>query len=352
MQRLLAALAIALMMAIAYTAPVIADDDDEGFTPITDCGTVIDQPGNYRLANDLVLCATPSPDPNLPIVAGVIIASDDVVLDMDGHTISCDLGAPFFSFGVLSDFQNAGVKIMDGTVTNCLIGVEMSGNHNGVVRDMKIVANVFGMEVIAGSKVKVKNNEITGNFEIGVVATSFFFGGYVGPGLGHKFQRNLMADNGFFAMIANGLVESDISCNRMDRNYGGLQLESPGTDNTIRKNVATDNLEVGIAAVGIIGEDFVQPVPAGNTFKRNIALGNGADDLAEVSIVIPSDPLEFVFPEACQNMWKNNHYVTSNALEGCIPPPRYFDDDDDSDICAPGFDHDDDSDSDSDSDSN
>jgi hypothetical protein len=147
--------------------PLASAGDD--FTPVTACGTFIDQPGHYRLVNDL--STTTIPDPG-GFVACVIIASDEVTLDLNGYTISCDLDAPYFSFGVFSDYPNDGVNIMGGTVTDCVIGVEMSGNHSGTVKGMTMTENVLGLEIIAGSEVEIIKNKFLGNFETGISAIS------------------------------------------------------------------------------------------------------------------------------------------------------------------------------------
>ena len=48
--------------------------------PVSECGTTISEPGKYRLVNDLVDCTE----------NGVTITGSDIVLDLDGHSISCD----------------------------------------------------------------------------------------------------------------------------------------------------------------------------------------------------------------------------------------------------------------------
>ena len=318
-----------VLLALLLAFPLAWAGDD--FTPVTACGTVIDQPGHYRLVNDL--STTTIPDPG-GFVACVIIASDEVTLDLNGYTISCDLDAPYFSFGVFSDYPNDGVKIMGGTVTDCVIGIEMSGNHSGTVKGMTMTENFLGLEIIAGSEVEIIKNKFLGNFETGIYATSWFFGDYVGPGLGHKFHKNLFVDQGFAGIETDGIEESVISCNRMEGNFVGLEMESPGFGNTIRMNVANWNSEVGIIAIGIIfSPDFVWPIAAGNTFMRNTALYNGGYDLAEAFIDLPNGAA-FVLPDSCHNTWQQNNYGYSFAVGDCIPPSKVFNEDN----CAPTYD--------------
>ena len=258
MQRLLAALAIALVMAIAYAAPVLADDDDDSdrYTPITDCGTVIDQPGHYRLMNNLVDCDVPDSLFGRPIEYGVNIASDDVVLDLDGYTISClpPVGEEdFFTFGVFTEAFTARNQVRGGTITGCNVGIEINQNHGTSVKHMTLTGNDVGIEVLAGSNADIKRNTIKGNDGDGIVATSFFFD-YIGPGTGHRFHKNRIVDNSFAGIFANGIEDGVISCNRIDRNLDGIDLVTIGPAiplrNKFRGNVVNDNYSVGIAAIG------------------------------------------------------------------------------------------------------
>ena len=226
---------------------------------------------------------------------------------------------------------------------------------------MILAENLFGMEIIDGSKAKVMHNEIVGNLDSGIYLSSFFFGEYIGAGDRHRIHKNLIHGNGWFGILANGLEKSVISCNRLDDNFGGLQLESPGFGNNVIGNVANWNVEVGLTAWGGIwapdpddpdDEGFVIPVAEGNKFKRNTALNNGVHDLSETFIYFPyddEDPVEYVLPDECKNKWRGNTYETSYAVKGCIRPSKRHDDDSD-DSCAPDYDDfDDDSDSDDDS---
>ena len=157
-----------LLFALLLAFPLAWADDD--YTLIDSCGYVIDEPGHYVLAGNLENCATPF-FPGDILVGGVAIISSDVVLDLDGHTISCAQLFPEFnpdeslkslSFGIFSGFGNNRVKVMNGTVTNCFLGVELDRNDKAMVRDMTLAENLFGMEIIDGSKAKVMHNEIVG----------------------------------------------------------------------------------------------------------------------------------------------------------------------------------------------
>src|SRR5262249_11254137 len=81
-------------------------------TDITSCPVVINQPGDYHLAQDLT-CTSSS-------TAAITIVANDVTLHLDGHTLS---GGGTGSTGILVGFIPigpvvSGVTIQGGTVRN------------------------------------------------------------------------------------------------------------------------------------------------------------------------------------------------------------------------------------------
>lgn len=72
-------------------------------TPVTACGTVINEPGTYALANDLTSCST--------IPAALAIQASNVTLLLNGHTIS----------GASGVFTNDGILMCCVAVTNVSI---------------------------------------------------------------------------------------------------------------------------------------------------------------------------------------------------------------------------------------
>ena len=348
MKRLLSALASATALSLVVCPPAFADDDDDGFTPVSDCGTVITEPGHYKLINDLIGCDVPDPMGN-PIEYGVAIASSNVVLNLGGHTIRCLQGEQqdsfLFSFGVFSEPYLSNIQIKNGTVISCDLGANLNQSHGSTIKNMVFKSNGTGIEVLAGSNNQIKNNSALGSWNSGILATSYFgnpfWGGFfVAPGTGHKIHRNLTLFNGLAGIDANGIEDTAISCNRTERNSDGIVLLNTGSGNEVQKNVARDNFFSGIGLFGFDFPGFVDfPIPEGNTVRKNTALGNWEFDLAE---------LEFSFGGffegfECLNTWNRNGYETQFAFEGCIAPSVRVQDDDD-EGCAPRwsvFDYDD-----------
>ncbi len=341
MKRLFNALAFTLALSLIACPPAVADDDEDSdnYSPISDCGTVINSPGRYRLVNDLIGCDVPDLF-GRGISYGIGIASDDVVLDLGGNTISCLGGERFFEFGVFSEPILSRIRIRNGTVTGCGLGVNLNQSFGSTIEDMVLKGNGIGIEVLAGADNQVRNNSVLGNRFAGLLTTSYFgnpfFGGFfVGPGSSHKIHKNLVLFNGGGGIEANGIEDTVISCNRMDRNFDGFYLFDAGVDNTITRNVANDNISTGISLLGFDFPGFlVTPIPDGNTISKNTAHGNGDFDLGEATLGFAG----FTEGSECLNTWNENAYGTQFALNGCIAPSVYIkDDDDDSDGCAPGL---------------
>jgi parallel beta-helix repeat protein len=107
-------------------------------TDITKCGAVIDQPGDYHLAQDLTC------NPGLD-TAAITIHANDVTLHLGGHTLS---GGGTGINGIVVGFGSGGpmvfgVTIQGGTVTNFVNDVILSQ-----VGDSKVV-NVDAVDTVA-----------------------------------------------------------------------------------------------------------------------------------------------------------------------------------------------------------
>lgn len=338
MKRLIISLASA---ALAVCWPAFADDDDDSYTPITECGTVITEPGLYKLVNNLTGCDVPDLF-GRGIEYGVGIASDDVTLDLGKYAISCLRGGnqPFFTFGVFTEPFMSGVQIRGGAITSCDLGIQINQSTASSIKGVTLTGNGTGIELLAGADVEVKRNQIVGSSNDGIVAIPFFFGDYLGPGSGHRIHKNLITESVFQGIFAVGIEDSTISCNRADMNEGGIFLVTfgPGIPlrNSVQSNVANHNFATGIAAVGRAFDGFVfDPVPADNVFMRNTALSNPHADLFEGVFDFADGQFKPDPGGACSNSWKTNAYGTAISAAECIGAPKDFGGDDGSNGCAP-----------------
>ncbi len=303
--------------------------------PISECGTVITEPGKYRVTQDL-FC--------LPDQRGIQVFASDVTLDLKGHTITCDtsgdqdvsavwVGNPSDPDSVVKD-----VWVKNGTVSGCTDGVIFFYGQSGKVTKITAVSNEDkGIFVLEAKDTLIKNNVGFGNLT--AIGTA--------GGIGSEIKHNVLYDNLDAAIALESGIDSLVACNTSERDEFGVRIGPESSGNTVRGNHIIDSGAVGIGvySFGISPEIFV-PMPPDNVIKKNIVQGSGGGDVAELILRPPEfGGGVFALPE-CYNIWKNNQYGTSFGPVDCIAPTVELDDDD---VCA--LDDDDDSDSDSDSDS-
>jgi hypothetical protein len=214
--------------------------------PLTSCGTIT-QPGNYVLANDLLL---PADGGNC-----LVINSARVNVDLNGRAITCIVAAGFplpcsLDFGLAGigiDIEANNVSIANGTVNGFTTGIFAEGNHISATdlnleTDTAIVLNevrnsafarigydglpVLGPESIGpvmsvsggGNNVFESIDSSTTTFE-GIVIrnssnniieganVSCSAEGAAGPGiiLTQDSNRNLLINNNIFVLFGNGI---------------------------------------------------------------------------------------------------------------------------------------------------
>jgi len=332
MKRLLMLVGSMMLLTIALFSTAVAGHYGKGFMPIDSCA-YIGESGKYRLTNNIDACVLDAL-PFFPI--GVIIDANNVVLDLNGHTISCQEGG----FGVLFASFASQVKVKNGTVSGCNQGIVMVENTDSTVKKMTISGNGLGIRMYGGFDNKISRNRITENFGDGIFLDAFDLSGEIFVGsAGHKVRKNLIAYNANFGISTNSTEDSVFACNRTDWNLVGIGLSGFATGNTVKNNIANHNWDGGISAFGVIGlGPDVVPVASGNTFKHNSALSNGRVDLSEVTVDFTQGGALVAGPE-CLNVWRKNQFVVQVGPLDCIGTTSVFDDDDG---CAPGFDDDDD----------
>lgn len=293
--------------------------------PVTECGTIITEPGKYRLANDLVDC----PD------NGVIIYSSDVTMDLKGHTVSCaDNGlrvGGVMAWGEPDAFLR-NVKITNGAVTGCSDGILFAFVEDSKITKMTSWGNILwegasgtGITVWLSRNNVIMHNHTYGNEDAGIGSWE---------SSGNLFKHNTSIDN-FLGIYTDNENDSRILCNRTYGNAGGIVVGPYSSGNLLRGNVASGN-GVGIEMLGIAWDGFLwRDIPTGNTVRSNIAEDNGVNDFTEVFYDLVTGE-SFVHPEGeCRNTWEKNQYGTELAPAGCIAAPVVLEDDD---VCALDYD--------------
>lgn len=350
---------LSLFVAVALLAasPAAAQPGEGGGPPgnagppiPVGCGDVLAIPGGkYKLGQDM----------NCNVDPAILVVADDIKLDLGGHTLSCT--APMFGIAVVSSRH---VSIKDGTVSTCLFGILLQDAHDSSVKEMVVTdALQFGIILFNASNNDVNNNVVVrgGSKGIGLLLSSdndvrdnVVTGSAVTPGgddgisLGSNSNGNQVRGNEAYGWGRSGLLVNDSSNNTLkgniandnlvfgivlsddglptlnnevidnvtNHNFVGLAMDDGVSGTVVRQNVANHN-RLGFAVLGKIATGVI---PEGNLFEMNAAFGNSDVDLAE--FFPGSFPAEF-FPgfgvvEPCRNIWQSNDFDTQLGPDTCI----------------------------------
>jgi parallel beta-helix repeat protein len=277
------------------------------------CGDTIIS--DTTLENDLVNC------PN----NGVIIAADDVTLDLNGHTIdgdgtpdaACDPSTDFCDFGVAFE-SGDGVTVKNGSIREFEGGLLALDTRDSRLLGLSTARNTFGnIGIAASAHVLVRNCSgnrstsdegnglgIFGSRRIRVVDSSFRNNVHVGikpvDSTNSVIEENVMVGNGDEGLLMEGGKGFEIRRNRLDANGAGITL-GPGTRNVIahnhvsggrdgiriedgKGNLVADNVVVRAGQAGItLG---ITAPPSGG--KNNLVRDNLVRDSRKDGLVVVS----------------------------------------------------------------
>ena len=286
---------------------------------ISECNTTITDPGKYKVVRDLAC-----PDGEM----GIKILASDVKLDLHGHTISCE--TPVRSGVIVGDrdapevFSN--VRISNGAVTGCAIGVLLNFTDGARVTKMELSSNAeSAITLVAAQNNVIRKNLIEGAYE-GIWGIASWGG--TGNWYGHNTFRHAYVGIDLYAE-----TDSRITCNTAYENFYTFSLgpfgPAPSSGNLIRGNLFTSNFYgMIVAGIGEPPDTLLEPMSTDNLVHSNIVLG-GWLDVTE-SIYSYTEDEFFLLPESeCQNMWKNNMFESHYGPENCIGEPVVLDD-----VCA------------------
>ena len=151
-------IAVAVLVVVGVLVTVVGVSSGARQQTVT-CGDEIDERGNYVLAGD---CTAGT-------LNGIVINADDVVLDLDGHTITA--GVPAGS-GVLIDGDNVHLKgpgTIDGGSEGFADGVLVRATKAHVTQVTTTRNNVgirvAGFGTVVGTDNRIVNNTSLQNFQ-------------------------------------------------------------------------------------------------------------------------------------------------------------------------------------------
>jgi len=193
------------------------------------CGQVITQ--NVILTSNL----------NCAETDGLIVNAGDIVIDLNGHTISgpdIDSDTQTSSkVGIMIPNVN-NVVVQDGTIEGFQAGVLMTGSQNVEVKGMVIKNNQIGLFSTGASIVNAHLSIIMNN-QIGIA--------------GHSTQQSTIEDNILFQNTLAGvtLVNSDnsvITLNSITESGNGLYIDNQSNQNNVNfNNVLLNTIDVNNA---------------------------------------------------------------------------------------------------------
>ncbi len=155
-----------LVAGFALAEPKKAGPNHGSPKDVTQCGTVLTEPGNYKLVNDLLDCPG----------NGVEIYGSDITLNLHGHAISCDSDLEVAGVGVWSPTGSVirNVTIKNGHVSNCRDGIVLMNTEDSKVMNITSSGNTKWERVpgvwVYGTGITVylsRNNEIMHNHTYG-----------------------------------------------------------------------------------------------------------------------------------------------------------------------------------------
>src|SRR6201981_165583 len=266
-------------------------------TAISSCGTVINAPGNYFLAQNLT-CS---------VATAVMIAANKVDLDLKGFTIDGGGGS---GIGISTSSSQLP---SNGDLSPCL-GVTNIHIHGGTVTGYgKPDESVFGTAIFLCSPNEPGTVSIAMSVQLDhMVLTSNETGLALISSGKNKITNNFFGNNAEGVGLANGCANNIISGNLLDGNASGIVLK--GSNNTADSNVAINSAFRGIFAtqvavnsqitnnytshnaIGIEAAGFA----AGNVFNGNTSFDNTSFDLADDN------------GNCTNNTWKSNFFGTSS----------------------------------------
>jgi large repetitive protein len=207
------------------------------------CGQVLTQ--STTVGNDLVDC----------LGDGLVVGSDSITVDLNGHTIDgVGLGA-----GVRNDGHSF-VTVRNGTIQQFDQGVLLGpGTQLNVVEDLAAQDNqVAGVELTgAGSGNQVRDNTMTGNS----IAVSLLDGS-----TGNTVARNTVTGGGNRGIILVASSDNTLLANTISgAGDGGIDLSAASDSNRIEGNVVSLTGDAGIAVADSDGNQLLSNTTFGNS---------------------------------------------------------------------------------------
>lgn len=250
----------AAALVVASFAPAGA----QAAEPLT-CGATVTV--NTVLTGDLD-CTTSGGD-------GLIIGADNVVLNLNGFTISGGTSGA----GIRVTYRT-GTRVLNGTITGFNAGMEIQQSTNTTVTSLDIAAHDRGINVGGGGGHLLEKNNLHGHGRDAIrIAVS----------ISNVIAKNTVTSNVYGIGIADYSSETRVEKNVADGNrYFGISAYSGATNTVFEKNVVSNTTFDGISAsadttfthleknqVTTSGDDGIDIDTPSATLIKNTSTDNG-----------------------------------------------------------------------------
>jgi parallel beta-helix repeat protein len=273
-------LGLSLLVALALSAAV-GSASGRALGPQLSCGDTITV--NTKLNSDLVNC------PN----NGLVIGTDNVTLDLNGHFIDgdnaefadcpidepCDLG--------ISSFDHQGVTIKGGAVREFTFGALVVGTSHSRLSRLDLSHNFFsGLLLAVASRTEVDRITASGN---GLTTDQAGVDVFDSDTL--TFSKNAVFDNGDIGYFVSGLDDSRFEANSIGGNLereSGILLDH-GNGNVFSHNRLSGNQD-GIVVSGdgntVVGNQLSGPLECPEACGFGVSLEGGTDNVIDGNVVV------------------------------------------------------------------
>ena len=252
--------------AVAALGATLATGSAQAVAPVA-CGDVI--MSSTALTTDLVCTGTGD---------ALVIAADNVVLDLKGHSITGPGAGPSEGAGIRA-VERTGVTITNGTVSGFETGVVVDTSHFTTVSKVSAHHNIRGINIANGDNLLVTKNTVWANegdaIRVGGsdasvvtqnVATDNVFGIYVADFAGTvSVTRNVVTGTRNAGLaVFSGTTGITLSQNTVSSGWAdGINVAADTTSTLVGQNTVTLNRGDGIDAAGT------------TTLAQNLATWNG-----------------------------------------------------------------------------
>ena len=298
------------------------------FIPMIPAPTALAQSGpitlyaDYTLASDMTFGGT-----------GFIIAADNIILDLNGHTVTGSLAGNGIDVA-----GHTGVTIKNGTITGFVSGVCLSGSDNNIIKDIVATNSKFnGVSLFQDSDNNlVKGCTTMNNSSFGIImnpwsdgnviedctATSNEVGVVIGspqpgtPSTSNTVKNNIVRNNHWGILVMNSggnfLIGNTVTEHLMATDSYGIVVEYAADNNIVQENSITNNMNGILLRYGV--NNIVQGNTVTDSQRHGIVLWNGANgNTALHNTVINSKLIGIVLGGANNNAVYENNFINNTT---------------------------------------